>query len=223
MRLKNWSWICLVALGLTSFAQAQEPGTLYYCGEAGDAEIFVELDRFDDQRARYYVTIPGGYGDGPTVTDLTAASEAEGKVFVGDQIRLSLDAHRTTLTDHTKTYECTLEVAARPVQTHSLSQDDLVGTWRVALFFSPNAAPSETVMEITDVSDAGLLTGSFYQSAFEAGRATKRDGTIVIAMTTRDGSGLYGTSGRLVAPDRIEGQTLSVGRDFLMAWSAEKE
>ena len=222
MRLKRLIGLGVLAASWT-YAASAAPGNLYYCGEAGDAELYVELDRFDEARARYYVTIPGGYGDGPTIVDLTLSPDTDQKVYTTETITLSLDAHRTILKDLDATYECTLEAAATPIETVALAYEDLVGTWRVALYFSPNDPPSETVMEITDVTEAGTLLGSFYQSAFESARATRRDGAIIIAATTSDGSGPYTTSGRLVAPDRIEGQTLSVGRDFLMAWTATKE
>lgn len=99
---------------------------------------------------------------------------------------------------------------------------DLLGTWDVALYFSPDSPPSATVMEIEAVNPDGTLGGTFYSSAFELGRFTKRGEAIVISVITSDGSGPYATSGRLVAPNQIEGQTLSSGRDFLMTWSATK-
>ena len=102
------------------------------------------------------------------------------------------------------------------------SPSELVGTWDVALYFSADAPPSATVMEITEASEAGALTGSFYNSNFETGRYRSQGDEIIISVITSDGSGPYATSGRLTAPGFIEGQTLSTGRDFLMAWTAEK-
>lgn len=66
------------------------------------------------------------------------------------------------------------------------------------------------------------MGGTFYASPFESGRVTERDGAVVISVITSDGSGPYATSGRLITPDQIDGQTLSTGRDFLMTWSATK-
>ena len=102
------------------------------------------------------------------------------------------------------------------------SADDLIGTWDVALYFSVDSPPSATVMEIGSAGADGTLTGSFYASAFEVGRYTVREGAVVISVITSDGSGPYATSGRLVAPGQVEGQTLSTGRGFLMAWTATK-
>ena len=98
---------------------------------------------------------------------------------------------------------------------------DLVGTWDVSLFFSASQPPSETTMVISAVED-GALTGTFYGSAFEAGRARAHKGEVVFTVTTKDGSGLYATSGRLGPDNVVRGQTLSVGRDFIMAWEAER-
>jgi hypothetical protein len=97
----------------------------------------------------------------------------------------------------------------------------VAGTWDVSLFFSADAPPSSTVMVLSPQPD-GTLDGSFYSSPFEEGRVAQRDGDTAFIATTRDGSGIYITSGRLVGPDVIEGQTLSTGRDFLMLWRAER-
>lgn len=100
--------------------------------------------------------------------------------------------------------------------------DDLIGSWDVALYFSPEAPPSATVLEIATATPDGALTGSFYQTPFEIGRYTEQDGRLIIAVMTSDESGPYATSGRLTSPGTIEGQTLSTGRDFLMSWTATK-
>jgi len=113
--------------------------------------------------------------------------------------------------------------ASVPDQTQpQLTSSELIGTWDVSLYFSAEAPPSATVMEITDVGEDGALAGSFYQSAFESGRYTLSADTIIISVITSDGSGPYATSGRYTAEEGFKGQTLSTGRDFLMAWSAEK-
>jgi hypothetical protein len=97
---------------------------------------------------------------------------------------------------------------------------DLIGTWDVSLYFSPDQPPSSTTMVITGVED-GVLTGTFYGSPFTTGRATVFDDEVIFTVATEDGSGPYLTSGEL-EDEEIEGQTLSVGRDFLMAWEAER-
>ncbi len=98
---------------------------------------------------------------------------------------------------------------------------DLVGIWDVSLFFSPTAPPSATTMEIFSANEDGTLTGTFYNTEFETARYTEREGEIAFTVLTRDGSGLYATSGRLLPNGRIEGQTLAAGREFIMMWSAQ--
>jgi hypothetical protein len=98
---------------------------------------------------------------------------------------------------------------------------DLSGTWDVALYFSADAPPSATVMVLTPAAD-GSLAGSFYGTSFDVGRVAERRGAVAFTATTADNSGPYLHSGRLTGEGRIEGQTLSVGRDFLMIWTATR-
>ncbi|MCR9129549.1 MAG: hypothetical protein NXI12_08510 [Alphaproteobacteria bacterium] len=97
----------------------------------------------------------------------------------------------------------------------------LAGTWDVALYFSADAPPSATVMVLAP-GDGGVLAGRFYGSPFGAARFAERNGVVAFTAMTEDGSGPYFHSGRLTEPGRIEGQTLSMGRDFLMLWTAER-
>lgn len=100
----------------------------------------------------------------------------------------------------------------------ALTADSLVGEWDVALYFDPNQPPSSTEMIIRAAAD-GQLIGSFYQSEFEESGYTVFEEEVLFTVQTSDNSGPYLTSGRL-AGDCIDGQTLSTGRDFLMAWKA---
>ncbi|MEO0871068.1 MAG: hypothetical protein AAFY19_03780 [Pseudomonadota bacterium] len=104
----------------------------------------------------------------------------------------------------------------------NIAPADLVGVWDVALYFSPSAPPSSTVMEIKAVNADGTIEGSFYSTEFEKARYTQRNGEIAFAMITRDGSGLYATSGRLQPDGSVKGQTFATGRDFVMIWTAER-
>lgn len=97
----------------------------------------------------------------------------------------------------------------------------LIGTWDVALYFSPTEPPSATVMTVSAIED-GILSGTFYSTAFDTGRVTQHGDEIIFVVTTQDGTGLYTTSGRLGPDDTIQGQTFAIGRDFLMAWSATR-
>ena len=99
--------------------------------------------------------------------------------------------------------------------------EDLIGSWDVSLFYSRDKPPSKTEMVVEKIKD-GALVGTFYGTPFDAGRVTYRQGKVIFTVITSDGSGQYVTSGRLDATGLIDGQTLSVGRDFLMAWQAKK-
>ena len=102
----------------------------------------------------------------------------------------------------------------------ALSANALNGTWDVTLYFSQAAPPSSTVMVI-NVENDSALSGSFYQSDFLEAEYSIRNGVIAFAAVTEDGSAPYNTSGRYV-DGKIEGQTHSLGRDFLMIWTATR-
>lgn len=99
------------------------------------------------------------------------------------------------------------------------STSDLIGEWDVSLFFSPDEAPSKTVM-VVEAAEDGVLSGSFYGSAFLVARAIVNDDEVLFTAVTEDNSGRYIHSGEL-EDGEIEGTTFAVGRDFLMAWDAE--
>jgi hypothetical protein len=107
------------------------------------------------------------------------------------------------------------EVAAR-----ALRPADLNGTWDVALFFSSSEPPSATEMVLNAAED-GALSGSFYGSPFEEAEYSLIGDTLAFGSVTSDGAAPYSHSGRLVG-GKIEGQTLSHGRDFLMTWVATR-
>jgi hypothetical protein len=98
---------------------------------------------------------------------------------------------------------------------------DLAGTWDVALYFSENSPPSATVMVIESTENEELK-GTFYNSPFIEGRVRAFQDGVIFTVMTQDNSGPYLTSGRLGEDGTITGQTLSVGRDFLMGWTATR-
>jgi hypothetical protein len=102
----------------------------------------------------------------------------------------------------------------------ALKPTDLNGIWDVEMFYSPTEPPSTTVMELT-AGESGALSGSFYQSEFEEAEYSLRGSALAFGAVTSDGSAPYSHSGRLV-DGKIEGQTLSHGRDFLMIWVATR-
>lgn len=98
----------------------------------------------------------------------------------------------------------------------------LIGTWDVSLYSDPNAEPSKTEFVVTEVT-AGTFKGTFYGSEIQNGRYTIKGNEIVFAGRTADLSGAYWHSGRMRANAIIQGQTLSDGRNFLMAWTARRK
>lgn len=102
----------------------------------------------------------------------------------------------------------------------ALQPSDLNGTWDVSLLYSKTEPPSATVM-VLKVEEDGALTGSFYESEFLEANYSVRGDVLAFGTVTTDGTAPYAHSGRLV-DGKIEGQTLSFGRDFLMIWVATR-
>ncbi|MBE1299315.1 MAG: hypothetical protein GJ680_05340 [Alteromonadaceae bacterium] len=111
---------------------------------------------------------------------------------------------------------------ASDTSTQTKLKENLLGEWNVALYFSPSNPPLSTTMNISKINDDGTLEGTFYQTAFETARYTFIDDSLIFVIVTADNSGSYSTSGRLDLNGNIDGQTLSTGRNFLMAWKATK-
>ncbi|HEU4537681.1 MAG TPA: hypothetical protein VFS00_26355 [Polyangiaceae bacterium] len=101
------------------------------------------------------------------------------------------------------------------------SPGDLAGDWVVDLR-SKLDAPAYTKAMLLTVAADGAVTGSFYDSTIEAGRAAVSKGRTCVAFRTSDGKAPYHSSGCLVG-ERIEGQTWSEGRNFLMTWTAVRK
>lgn len=98
----------------------------------------------------------------------------------------------------------------------------LVGVWEVKLYYAPSEPPSKTTLRIW-ANTNGILSGSFYGTQFNLARATTHDEEVLFTFVTNDNTGDYLSSGRLTSDTEIKGQTLSVGRGFLMAWEAKKQ
>ncbi len=95
----------------------------------------------------------------------------------------------------------------------------LEGRWIVDLSTDP-AKPYEKAMELRLAAD-GSVTGSFYDSAIEAGRWKTDRGRTCVAFRTTDGVGPYHSSACLKG-DRVEGQTWAEHRKFLFNWNARR-
>ena len=104
-------------------------------------------------------------------------------------------------------------------QQHT-SPDDLVGTWKVDLRPTPDAAPYYHEMVITSVA-GDSIAGTFYGAPIRDGRLNSDWGALRFAFVTEDNSGQYHTTGTLRG-DEIEGTTHSLGRGFLSYWTAKR-
>jgi len=110
--------------------------------------------------------------------------------------------------------------AASPEQTAG-TLATLGGRWVVDLRPSPDAPKYDKSMVLV-ISPDRVVSGSFYDSDIEAGRASASNGRLCFAFRTTDGVGPYHTSGCLVG-DRILGQTWAEHRKFVLNWSAARE
>ena len=96
----------------------------------------------------------------------------------------------------------------------------LAGDWTVDLTAKPGDPPYTQPMTLV-LNDDGTVSGSFYQSAIEAGRwKTARDRTCV-SFRTSDGKGPYHTAACLDG-DAVRGQTWAEHRNFLFNWNATR-
>jgi hypothetical protein len=95
----------------------------------------------------------------------------------------------------------------------------LQGRWAVDLATDP-AKPYTQPMELTLAAD-GTVTGTFYQSAIQAGRWKTDRGRTCASFRTSDGAGPYHTSVCLDG-SRAVGQTWAEHRNFLFNWVADR-
>jgi hypothetical protein len=108
--------------------------------------------------------------------------------------------------------------AAKPLDSALAA---LAGRWIVDLRPSPEAPQYDKPMTLAIAVDR-TVSGDFYESGIEAGRASASNGRVCFAFRTTDGVGPYHTSGCLVG-DRILGQTWAEHREFVLNWIAVRE
>ena len=115
-----------------------------------------------------------------------------------------------------------IEAADAPVvKSPDSSLATLTGRWIVDLRPSPEDPKYDKPMTLAIAADR-TVSGTFYESEIEAGRASASNGRVCFAFRTTDGVGPYHTSGCLVG-DRIFGQTWAEHRKFVLNWSALRE
>ena len=112
-------------------------------------------------------------------------------------------------------------VAQTPTQP-TPSTAALLGTWKVDLRPTPNAAPYFQDFVVTKVHQNNTFEGTFYGAPVSQARINAAWGALRIAFVTSDQSGPYNHSAVLQG-HTLEGLTHSTGRDFLSYWSAVKQ
>jgi hypothetical protein len=111
-------------------------------------------------------------------------------------------------------------LAMGPVAVQAASPSpSLEGRWLVDLSTKPDE-PYVKAMELRLAAD-GSVTGSFYDSAIEAGRWKTDRGRTCVSFRTTDGAGPYHSSACLRG-DTVEGQTWAEHRSFLFNWNARR-
>lgn len=93
----------------------------------------------------------------------------------------------------------------------------LVGSWTIDLRATPDAEGYFQEFVVTSV-EGNEFKGTFYGSPIEEGRINSDWGKVHFGFVTKDGSGTYHHAGSL-KDGKLEGTTLSLGRDFLSVWS----
>lgn len=163
MKLSH-SAIAILAATATALSAHAAPGDVFYCGDAGDAEIYVELDSADTVLARLIVAIAGENAidaGGPSVTELKKTSgtiyEGEGSKFVviGDQAEYS---------DASGVYACSPSDHS-PLNTSASASPSIV-SWGGKLRSKPSTEAKQTGSlqmgeSVTVVDKTGVMYQDF--------------------------------------------------------------
>lgn len=116
---------------------------------------------------------------------------------------------------------CSPRLAAAEVSAAPAALTALAGRWIVDLRTAPEEPRHDKPMTLVIAADRSI-TGAFYDSTIDAGRASASNGRVCFAFRTTDGVGPHHTSSCLVG-DRIVGQTWAEHRNFVLNWSAKRE
>lgn len=99
----------------------------------------------------------------------------------------------------------------------------MYGDWDVSLFYDLSKPPSSTQMSISGDGNT-VISGSFYETPFSSSQVSVTSGQYILASATSDNSGEYIHTARYnCTSDSFSGQTWSRGRNFVMAWTAERQ
>jgi hypothetical protein len=99
------------------------------------------------------------------------------------------------------------------------TEAQLSGSWTVDLSTKPGEPYLKTM--VLQLAPDGSVTGSFYDSAIEAGRWKTARGRTCVSFRTTDGKGPY-HSAACLRGDVVEGQTWAEHRAFLFNWNATR-
>ena len=95
----------------------------------------------------------------------------------------------------------------------------LGGKWTVDLSVDPSKPYTKAM--VLNLATDGAVTGSFYDSAIQAGRWKNDRGRTCVSFRTTDGASPYHTSACLRG-GMVEGQTWAEHRSFLFNWTAKR-
>ena len=178
MKLYQTALLALSAQALIATAQAA-PGDVFYCGSAGDAEIYAELDAENSDLARTRVVMGGEYADasgGPIVTDLTRTS---GTIYEGDGQKLIVIGDQAEYSDPSGTYSCSPSEAsalAGPASPEAMPEPAIV-SWGGKLRSKPSTESKQTGslqfgQRVTVVEKTGVMFQGFpwFEVATEGGK-----------------------------------------------------
>lgn len=111
-----------------------------------------------------------------------------------------------------------LTIAAPTIGYGAIVEPGLEGAWVVDLRLNLDDPPYSKPMRL-EITPQGVVRGEFYEHPIESGRAATQKQRSCFSFRTSDRSGPYETSGCLVG-GKIEGQTWSEARKFVLPWTA---
>lgn len=96
---------------------------------------------------------------------------------------------------------------------------DLEGAWIVDLSVSADEPYAQPM--ILKIAADKVVTGEFYNSTIDAGRAGRNQGRRCVSFTTSDGVGPYYHAACLVDGEMV-GQSWAEHRKFVLPWTARR-
>lgn len=88
---------------------AAEAANVFYCGSAGDADIYAEVD---NHLARSYVVMSGEYAAETGGASVTKLEHVSGTIYEGDDQKLVVIGNQAEFSDPSGSYSCSLSSKA---------------------------------------------------------------------------------------------------------------